>query len=170
MVEMDSNFYLLWHDPFADELMLADKNGGWAQTNVLGAGVPGIGEFSDLIRFDGEWWTPAYDSTAGERQIRFLNGTTAPWTATLHRDTGHVGEFASMAALDTMLFCVYYRRDAAAWEFALYDGETWETNWFILPDITFSRAVAGGLGDTPFVLFDDIGSGEVKAVTGTPPA
>ena len=170
MVEMDENFYLLWHDPYDDELMLADKDGGWSRTNVLGAAVPGIGEYSNLVRFENEWWTPAHDSTAGKRDLHFLNGTTAPWTETLHQDTGHTGEFASMAALDTKLFCVYFRRDADQWEFALYDGATWETNWFILPGIEFSRAVAGGFGDTPFVLFDDITNGQIKAVTGVPPA
>ena len=169
MMEMAGNFYLLWHDPFDNTLMLADKDGGWSQTNVLSGSVPGIGEYNCLTRYENEWWTPAYDSTAGERQLRFLNGTTTPWTDTLQQDSGQVGEFASMVALDTKLFCVYLRRDADAWEFAIYDGATWETNWFILPGIDFSRAVAGGFGDTPFVVFDDIGAGTIKAVTGTPP-
>lgn len=169
MAEMDSNFYLLWQDPNADELMFSDKDGGWSQTNVLAAGVTGIGQYSALTRYAGEWWTPGYNSASGQRKIHFVHGTTAPWTEELHQDSGNVGEYASMAALDTKLFCVYFNRDADTWEFALYDGSSWVTNWLIIPGVSFSRAEAGGLGDTPYVVVDDSTSGNIIAVTGTPP-
>jgi len=165
---LDGNLYVLSTHNYSDELLLADRCGGWQWQDVRDGAAPKLSKHLDLHRFMGEWVTPAQHNAG--KDLYLIHGTTLPWAAdlfpTIHADSGH---YARLAVDGDEAFVIEYFDEY--YNYALY-SEGWNLGPVIVPGVEKYVADADVtlLSQMPYLAFEDKMTMEIKVARGAPPA
>ncbi|MBN2082674.1 hypothetical protein JW859_10790 [bacterium] len=158
---------------YTRRLRLANRDSGWSEANWIAiiedVGIPRLDKHYDLHYFDSEWYSPGLKSV--EFDLYLIHGTTAPWSGTQVNDTGtNLGYNARLDIEDDEAILLF--SSTTQYYFAFY-SKSWQYFPIVVPGTSTGDYAENAdivlLNGSPYFVFLDEGTGEIKIAMGTPP-
>jgi hypothetical protein len=169
------NLYIVRQDAGTQTLVLGDRDGGWAWTDIGNSGGEAFGAYNQLLKVGLDWWTPVVNDTTGD--FYTLRGSGATWdkktVSTVGNPGNPVGANARLTPFGANMAMVFFGYSPNRWYYGLYDSATgiWTIEQLMLSGVTpgFYMDIATLDGD-PYIVFSDTSDQKIKCLKGTPPA
>jgi hypothetical protein len=170
----DGQLHVLTTDLFSSELYTCDSEGHWVLVDVTPPGQSGLVKHHDLHWFQGEWYTPGFHYS--QQELFLLTGVEPPWSdrriTVPGYDMGHEARLAVEGNEAVMIF-YGYNFGHARYQFAVY-SEDWQYHPIGVPHVAAENYANGAdivlMDGSPYFVFWDEGTEEIKVAKGTPPA
>jgi hypothetical protein len=169
IVYTNSGLAAAYYDTAQAKLVKSDAASSWVFSSALTPANDAIGVGVLLSYVNGEFWALGRKVTTAD--MHFLNGTTAPWSATKIGDLANVGySFSPLESMQSSPVCGSYAA-SDGWRFVFRSGTTWDAQPISVAGATpGANGVIIPIGGTPYFIFEDTASGSIKCCAGIPPA
>jgi hypothetical protein len=166
--------HVLTTDLFSSALYTCDSEGHWVLVDVTPPGQSGLVKHHDLHWFNNQWYTPGFHYS--QQELFLLTGVEPPWAdrriTVPGYDMGHEARLAVEGNEAVMIF-YGYNFGHARYQFAVY-SEDWQYHPIGVPHVAAENYANGAdivlMDGSPYFVFWDEGTAEIKVAKGTPPA
>ena len=168
----EANLYVLNTYVGTDELSFADESGGWSWSNIIDVTeYPELAlrQYHDLQYYQDQWYTTGFDNS--DKDLYIMHGTSTPWTGEkVNDDSTILGYNARMDVEGEEAIVIF--ADNAKYYFAFY-SKSWQYFDISVPGTADGDYAENAdvvlLNGSPYFVFQDEGTGEIKIAMGSPP-